>query len=690
MSLNLSANTNPELIPEPGPAETKPISLESPAIQKRLAEKYAELSLDEQEELHKLFHQTGPEVLNRYQKLKGLVFKKEPPTPEEFLDPANGWLPHSFTDSIFPHIKDDFIKALDPQKAHTQLVQYGGTRLGKSAWGALLIVYTIVYIHHLRDPQLYYGLSPTSSLVIYLLAFKFEKSKQLLLKPIFDILAISPRFHRVKFQDKVKPTQEEMGHDTIVYSTAATVGEITLASGLQLSLGNTNPLSIIGANVIQMYVSEIAFFIEHAGTSEEEIFRLYTDGLDRIKATVGERYLAFVYLDTSANNAESIIENYIIKVLPKQPKVFLRTRARWEARPKLFPKWLETGETFKVIRGNAKIPAQIVTKQAQLQGVPRDLVIDVPIDVKPEFERNLIKSIKDIAGLPTMPENKWLQDVSILDDFFRSEIPNVEGILTADAGERPEGLLWDQIQKTFFVKVPNMDSYQIRRAVREPRYIGLDLATSARGDIAGLAACHKEWDEEKKEVIYVMDFAFPIGPGDTGINVDAITMLIMDLSMKGRIYIQKAFVDRFQSETLRQNLNRAGIKTEINSVDVNIDHYQYLLSSLHTRTILCGRNIFAKNNLECLQTVKDKTGKEKVDHPVGKTQNRYFGDWGESKAGINAKDVSDAICQALAAARLDDHHPVTIKQEEDRRLSPVKKNALEQIGKAHQDLHRFY
>ena len=60
---------------------------------------------------------------------------------------------------------------------------------------------------------------------------------------------------------------------------------------------------------------------------------------------------------------------------------------------------------------------------------------------------------------------------------------------------------------------------------KEPRWIGLDLAHSAKGDVIGICMLHKEWSMDLKPVpdsIYVVDFCFTIGPGEHGINLESV------------------------------------------------------------------------------------------------------------------------------------------------------------------------
>jgi len=182
-----------------------------------ISNKYDSLSDQEKKEIHDLYY--DPETRHELkQQLEKIIFFKKPPTAQEFLDPKNGWLNEAIVQSIFPHIKQQLIEILDSNKNVNKIVMYGATRLGKSFLSRLVILYTIVYFHFLREPPMYFGLSPITRLAIYLISFKFEKTREIYLDPMYEIMKQSPKFKQIKFQDDVKKTQNKVGRDIIVWS----------------------------------------------------------------------------------------------------------------------------------------------------------------------------------------------------------------------------------------------------------------------------------------------------------------------------------------------------------------------------------------------------------------------------------------------------------------------------------------
>jgi hypothetical protein len=552
-----------------------------------------------------------------------------------------------------------------------------------------LIMYTIVYFHHLREPALYYGKSSLSDLAIYIISFNYDKVHELYLNPLFKIMDRSPKFIMVKFKDMVVKKQEEVGRDFVVYSKAATTGELTLASNLQLQTGNDDALAFVGANIVQAYVSEISFWLEYGGATEERIYRLYTDLRGRIKATVGSQYLSYLFLDSSANTIDSMIEKHMTTELIDRPYVHFSWKSRWEAVPKDAPKWLATGQTFKVITGAGSIPAKIVTTVKDLEGVPSDLIVDVPIDYYDELKDNLLKNIKDILGKPTIRENKFITDTTIIDKMFNDNFYNVEGSLVANSSDLPEKLLWNQIKDKLFHN-PSTGGYKLKRAPNEPRFVGLDLSFSASGDALGISIIHKEFDLVKKETAYIVDISCVVSTTDRSINLEAVAYFIVDLMQLGGMFIHTVYTDTFQSESTKQFLERHNINVIKQSVDKDISPYMLILTLLSNELIVTGRNIFLKNNLNCLMITKDKGGKEKIDHPKGTVNNKYNGDYENSTCGTFAKDCSDSLAQAIYGAYSTDTMPHTNYESENKRVNLSKVLTPNDMVDIYKTLHKFY
>jgi len=653
-------------------------------LQKKYGDSYNSLSEEEKEELHTLYLDKDT-LKDLKRKIEKMIFVHIPPTPEEFLNPENNWLPSDYIDGLFDYIKKDFIEAMNVENPKSIICLYGSTRTGKSVMARLFTLYTLIYVNYLRDPHTYFKINKMSRLCIYLVSFKAEKTNQIYLSPILNLLDASDMFIRERFENNVyknKITPDGKIH----FSEATKFGDISFPNCFIVT--GKDASSLVGADIISGAVSELTFFKKYAiGMSDDEIVQVFTKLYSRIQSTIGFKYFpCWSYIDSSANDSESPIEQLILSDLKNRKSAFFRHYVLWKVRPNLYPIWEKTKETFLFCTGDGLNNTHVIRPDEDLSLIPSDLVIDVPIDLYDTFKQNPIDSSKDIAGYPTVSENKFIQNMQSIHNLFNNSIlPNIESIIKSEASVMPEQLIWNQIHHTFFIKDlirSGEEVFRFKRASNEYRYFGFDNAHSTKGDVMGITCLHKEWSLTKKQVVYVADFCFVLNGTESGINLEAPVYFITDMLRLGQVPIYGVASDTFQSASQGQYLERNHIQFIKQSVDRELNPYQFLLTCLENELLKCGKNIFLKNNLQALMRKKDKSGKEKIDHNIGTTNNRYNGDWEKSTCGQYAKDASDSLCQALWLAFQHEHIPSCIYEEENKKFSVIKEDQDDLIRQA--------
>ena len=68
----------------------------------------------------------------------------------------------------------------------------------------------------MRDPKKFFDLSKATSIVQALISFTMDKAEQLLVQPFMQILLSSPRFRRVKMEERLNFKQEEYPDEIFV------------------------------------------------------------------------------------------------------------------------------------------------------------------------------------------------------------------------------------------------------------------------------------------------------------------------------------------------------------------------------------------------------------------------------------------------------------------------------------------
>ena len=634
-------------------------------------EDYKNLTPEEKVLLHKHFNEiaTEEEFLEKYNELKKVIFKVPPPSGREFLNYENGFLSYHVENALYDYIKEDFIKIVDRQVDPYSIISlYGSIRTGKSTLVRLLVVYCIVFINYIRDPHLYFKTSGMNILTIYLLSFDDKKTNEVLLDPLLKIIRNSPKFQKETFEENVY--KRGVREDGIIhYSTASKFGDLTFPN-CSIVTGR-DPSDTIGADILVGAITEITFYRRYMGITDEQVTDVYAKLKTRIKNTVGMGiFPCFTILDSSAYDADSDIEKLIENVIKVDKNNFYAYYRLWEKRPYLFSKYnSDNSQTFKVCTGNATYPAKIIRNNWEIKDIPDNLIVDVPIDLKDDFELKLVDSIRDLVGIGTTNTAKFINSTKLIDSIFDNPtLENFNSRIIVDSCEIPENLIWRKLPiDKIFIKNFNSE-YEIIRAPKEARFIGKDLSFSHQGDDTGFAVIHKEYSREKRSIIYVCDFCLVIGAGENKINMDAVSEFDIDLANLGHMSILGISLDTFQSESTVQKLERWKFNVENNSMDRTPEAYEMFGSIILQGLFKAGEHKYLWNNLNSLYREEKSNGRIKIDHSKSSTP----------LEGKDAKDVSDAVCQAIWIASQSRSYPSTIYEDENERLLKLENEEVSQ------------
>jgi len=164
-------------------------------------------------------------------------------------------------------------------------------------------------------------------------------------------------------------------------------------------------------------------------------------------------------------------------------------------------------------------------------------------------------------------------------------------------------------------------------------YIGLDLAL--KHDRAGLAMCHREFGEDKKDYYIIVDLLKTWeAPKGGEIDFEDIRALIYLLKQR-QFNIRMVLTDSFQSADMKQVLTKAQIPTENKySCDKGkkvYDTAKDLINRGKLKVVNCKYTNLLVEELLALSLITNK----KIDHPMG-----------------GSKDLADATALAIFADSL--------------------------------------
>ena len=517
---------------------------------------------------------------------------------------------------------------------------------------ALTILYVTLCVSLMRDPWNYFGLNPATVLAQVLSSYSQKKSSEVLLEPFNNILDSSPFFEKVKMKEQMREADEAFREaekvDKIFYTTASATSAMTFSGGVNIKLASSNR-DILGLSIICCAFSELSFFTE-AGRSSEWIMNFYNSGKARIKSRLHGDYYGRSILDSSPNDRDNAIDAYIIGDARKDKTNYIVEGSMWKWDPERYGK----EQTFKVFTGATGQPPKVLNPGDPLlrdTSISPDKIIDVPLSLKQDFENDVVKSLKDCAGIPSGSVHALISDYSKIEKMFSTGLRNIYTGISAPAEVSPIDLIWNQVNEKFFIRRGNRYEYYYKPYL--PRVIAVDQSVVT--DVTCVSMGHIERYKETGDNIFVIDFTIPVIPTkNSKVNLEAIRVFIEDLRNKGGMNIAAVGFDQFQSEVTMQNLRRDGFVVEKISSDRTMDPYMNLSALLSAGRVAVGRNIYLKNNLKSLEFTRSKRGgKSKIDHDSSKAGVTFSTDenWETSPLGMYAKDVSDATVGVIELCR---------------------------------------
>ena len=387
-------------------------------------------------------------------------------------------------------------------------------------------------------------------------------------------------------------------------------------------------IDALGENLVACHMSEVNFM--RVGASDEEkgqAWRIYDNATRRIKS----RFMfqgnvpGILILDSSRRTHTDMLEEHLREVAGN-PHVKVSEGALWDYKPKIH----FTGHTFRVAVGDqVKNSTVLEDNQPSPHGMQ---VIDVPVEYREDFIKDIDGSLRDIAGIATYALRPYFPNRELLVDAVDTvaEHPFTQESICLSTTDSYE--LADYLVREKLVTIER-SRYTPRLGKGKLRFVHCDLSRTR--DSTGFAMGYVEavkWSDVYADDIDAamwfpvvrMELMLEIKPPTKGeIDYAKIRRFLAALRDMGFEFGGITF-DGYQSADMCQILNRAGYPAEVLSLDrAPCIGYQLLRSAVTEHRIKWYHySPFLK---EVTQLQRDEV-KEKVDHPRN-----------------GSKDISDAV-----------------------------------------------
>lgn len=367
------------------------------------------------------------------------------------------------------------------------------------------------------------------------------------------------------------------------------------------------------------------------------------DTYHAVKARMKSRFVNYggalptvLFMVSSKQSDSDFLEEYITKI-KNHPDVYVVDSPIWDVKPK----GTYSGKTFKVGVGNKYLNSLVVEGEYTEEALLRQgyTIIEVPIEFRGDFDKDIERSLRDLAGISTTGSMKFVSGVRYKAVISDKKNPFKMDILTIG--------LDDQLQiKDFF------EPYYIKESeYSRPIYIHID--TSLTGDMTGIAAVSIQGAKKRGYESYLMDdpeddfkeielhyrTLFAVGiksPSDSEISLEKTRQFLYYLRDLGW-NIKGVSVDGFQSADTRQILSKY-FESKLLSLDRKPDGYMTFRAAINEGRIEIPNIPHLEKEILGLER-DGQTGK--IDHPSD-----------------NSKDMSDAVAGALWHASLGKHEYV--------------------------------
>jgi hypothetical protein len=617
----------------------------------RLREEIEGMTLEEQIAVIETLEKIGgeiPEELLHVSKLAAVDYRVRPVSVDRFLHDEY-YIGH-IGRTLYPQLKKDLEELFEGDYHEGALG--GSIGWGKTYFATCAMAYVLYQMSCLRHPQRAYGLSDGSAIYVAMLAPSEKVARRVAVQELMGKIEHSPYF------------REHFKH--LRYAPSSL--EIEFPNKIWVVAGSTRSTAIIGLNVFSGFIDETSFMGESKSLDSSGKFivedlgeKIHKSIVRRIKSRFQQvgRLPGVLLTVSSKERPTAFIEKRIEQAKENEdPSFFVREYATWDVKPGNY-----SGKRFWVVAGNEKIQSRILKDDENLEREKARWtemglrVIDVPIEWKNDFERDIDNALREIAGIATEAVTRFMTRI----DMITKAVDLGSDVLTNPVGDEGTGAMhtwmagtplvirWGSIAETFERRLAGGVMEQAWRPRRHPhalRYVHWD--SSLTGDCTGLAIAHvarwKEvirrdpFGEEYTELAPVIETDLVLRikppPGDEIMMSDVRSILYQFVGHGFQIaYVS---MDQYQSADSLQQLKKRGIEAEVVSVDKTSDAYDTLKDAIYEGRAVVHPHPWLESELRSIQRIMKSGGRVKIDHP-----DRMTGPDGNEVVG--SKDVADAL-----------------------------------------------
>jgi hypothetical protein len=461
--------------------------------------------------------------------------------------------------------------------------------VGKSTIGLYAHAYLLYKLLCDKNPHGVYGLDPASEIMVVFQAPTKEMARDVDYERFKAMLDRAPIFGNVNFKYNQEIKSRLEFPKRIVVKPIA--GLDTAALGQNVIGGQLEELSSMA------YVEKsLRRRDKEAYDQAVELYNAITRRRESRFLTQGEMP-SILTLVSSKKYPDDLIHKKLREAADDPGRIYTYDKRLWDVKPPgTYGK-----KRFRVFCGDSTRKPRIMEGGERVSEDDAPLVVRVPLEFRHAFEDDLLKAIRDIAGMANLSIHPFILNRDALAKCFGK---------CRSAVSRPDC----DFEATSLKIYPR----RIRGSYEFPRYVHLDLSKShdscglAIGHVRGFKRMRRSQTVSEIWPIIRYDVLLEIRPPRGGeINYEKIRRLLYLLRERG-MPLRWASCDQFQSLDMMQILYSKGFIVGQESTDKTTAPYECLKTAVYDGRVEAPFHPLALDELTRLER-DPKTGK--IDHP---------------------------------------------------------------------------
>jgi hypothetical protein len=468
---------------------------------------------------------------------------------------------------------------------YVEAVLTGGIGVAKTTLAIYSQAYQLYVLYCLNHPHKQFDLDPASEILMVFQSINKNLAMDVDYRRFRNMVETSP-FFRVRF-----PFNRDR------------LSEMAFAGNIKVKPVGGQDTAAIGQNVIGGIIDEVNFM---AVVEESKLMRdgsVYDQAAENYNSIARRRESRFMQqgmlpgllcLVSSKNYPGGLTDRKVAEARTNKT-IFVYDKRLWEIRPERF-----SSERFRVFVGDETRHPRILGDEDVVPFEDESLVVPVPVDYRRQFDLDLLKSIRDIAGYSTQALHPFMLNTEAVGKCF---------------GKAPSILTREDCDfKLTFVE-------GLRENIQhpgEPRFAHIDLALTK--DSAGIAIGHvpgfkhmNRGDYQEMLPIIQFDMILEVMPPPGGeIEYERLRGLLYSLRDKMLLPIKWVSFDTYQSTDSMQILAQNGFIVGPQSMDTDTLAYDATKQAFYDGRIVAPAHAKA---LREMCTLEFDAKHQKIDHP---------------------------------------------------------------------------